>query len=178
MSQKNLSARIRAVVSKLGECTASQIRELLDPGDRAQLSKRLSHLCRDGHLTRTGERRAYVYKPGRAPAPYGGTAAERAARRDRRRQVENERARAKYAKGRGGKVRARAAQEPRPIARPKPTSRQQFVIHPSVAPLFSAPKPAKPRLMTSQEWEAQGGKVERLPFGASSSSILPHPFKA
>ena len=61
---------------------------------------------------------------------------------------------------------------PRPVARPKPTSRQQVVIRPAVAPVFAAPAPQKPRRMTSQEWEAQGGKVQRLPPGAVSQSVL------
>lgn len=169
MSQKNLSEVIRSAVAQLGQATAAQLRAAIDPVWHDRLAKRLSHLCRDGHLTRSGEPREYVYRVGRPAAPYGGTAAERAARRARRREVENERARAKYAAKRGGNVRLRPVPDPRVISRPKPTSAQQIAITP--ARHETRVIPAKQRQpMTSQEWEAQGGVVERLGNGVVSKA--------
>lgn len=171
MSQKNLSARIRDVVAKIGPATSAEIRAAMDPADHAQMAKRLSHLLRDGHVVRTGEPRAYVYSIGRTPRAYSNSTAERAALRARRRDAANARAREKYAAERGGKVRRRVVPDPRAINRPKPTSAQQIAIPPACHPTRVIP-PKRRQPMTSQEWEAQGGKVERLPNGAVSKSAL------
>ncbi|HEY4529360.1 MAG TPA: hypothetical protein VIG97_03375 [Luteimonas sp.] len=169
MSKSNLSARIRSVIERLGQGTAAEIRAALDPADHAQMAKRLFHLCRDGHVVRSGDPRSYVYRLGRTPRAYSNSPEERAALREKRRVQANARARAKYAAERGGKVRERAVPDPRHINRPKPTSAQQIAITPARHPTRVIP-PKRRQPMTSQEWEAQGGVVERLPNGAVSKA--------
>lgn len=167
-----VSARIREAVNQLGRASLDDIRRRVPEAT----ANWMYALTRAGHVIREGRPRAFVYSPGRAANGYGGTPEEMAARRDERRLRANAAERARYAAARGGKVKPRAAPyvpAPRPIARPKPTSRQQIVISPPRAPVFAQPKkPAARRPMTSQEWEAQGGKVQRLPFGAVSKPVL------
>lgn len=183
--EATVSGRVRAIVAYHGKATLEEIQ-----ADVPEATGQLMYaLTRAGHVKRTGAPRAYIYAPGRAPRVYGGTPEERRATRERR----NARMRERYAEARGGKVRARRRPgtnpppptttkptpppNPPPAPKRKPTSAQRVVIRPSVAPLFSAPKP-KPRLMTSQEWEAQGGVIERLPRGAVSRSELRHTYTA
>lgn len=166
--EDTLSGRTRAAIAALAPASLAEIIQQV-PDATPQL---LYALTRAGHVIRTGARGSYRYSPGRQPQPYGGTAAERRARQRERKDRANERARDKYAAARGGKVKPRYVPSRRPVARPKPTSRQQVVIPPPVVPVFSPPARPKPRRMTSQEWEAQGGKVQRLPIGAVSKPFL------
>ncbi len=166
--EDTISGRTRAAIEALAPASLAEIIQQ-EPGATAQL---LYALTKAGHVIRTGTRGRYRYSPGRAPQPYGGTAAERRARNRERKDRANERARKKYAEARGGKVKPRFVPDPKRVAPRKPTARQREVIRPSVVALFAPPPPPKPRRMTSQEWEAQGGKVQRLPPGAVSKSLL------
>lgn len=156
--EETLSGRVRAAIAQVAPASMPEIRALV-PDVTPQL---VWALTRAGHVVREGTRGRYRYSPGRPPKPYGGTAAERKARERERKDRANDRARQKYAERRGSAYRPRKVPDPRPLARPKPKPSQQVVIRPAVVPIFQAPPPRPPRLMTSQEWEAQGGKVQRL----------------
>lgn len=190
--EETLSARVRAIVDYHGEATLEEVQ-----ADVPQATGQLLYaLAKAGHLVRTGKPRAYTYKPGKAPRVYGGTPEERRATREAR----NARMRERYAEERGGLVRkpkrpesnpppptkSKSAPPPNPPQAPraakcaprKPDSRQQIQLSPSYSSPFSPPPRPKRQPMTSQEWEAQGGVVERLPRGAVSRSELRHTYTA
>lgn len=191
MRQKDtLSARVRAIVDYHGKATLEEVKADV-PEATGQL---LYALVKAGHLKRSGVPRAYVYRPGKKPRVYGGTPEERRATREAR----NARMRERYAEERGGLVRprrpaaappapapevrpappaARAAAKPRRKPR-KPDAWQHIQLSPSYSSPISPPPPRPRQPMTSQEWEAQGGKVERLPRGAVSRSELRHTYTA
>ena len=190
--EETLSARVRAIVAYHGSATLEEVQADV-PEATGQL---MFALAKAGHLVRTGAPRAYVYSPGKAPRVYGGTPEQRRATRDAR----NARMRERYAEDRGGLVRPRRrpgsnpppptqvkpAPPPNPPAPPraavgkarKPDPRQQIQVSPSYSSPFSPPPQRHRQLMTSQEWEATGGVVERLPNGAVSRSVLRHTYTA
>ena len=182
---ETISSRIRATVAALGAATQDQIYDAV-PDANPQL---IYALVKAKQLVRTGAPGAHVYKPGRTPRVYGGSPEQRLAARERR----NERMRSLYAAERGGTVKPRArpapkplpplsprvrkAPDPRVLKRPRPTSAQQVVVIPART-CITAKTPRKHQPMTSQEWEAQGGKVERLAFGVVTHSELRHTYTA
>lgn len=190
--EETLSARVRAIVDYHGEATLEEVQ-----ADVPQATGQLMYaLTRAGHLVRTGKPRAYTYKPGKAPRVYGGTPEERRATREAR----NARMRERYAEAKAGPRRkpkrpgsnppppakSKPAPPPNPPRAPrasrrvprKPEGWQHIQLSASPSSPFS-PAPARKRQpMTSQEWEAQGGVVERLPRGAVSRSELRHTYTA
>lgn len=194
MSQAaTVSGRVRAIIAYHGKATLEEIQ-----ADVPDATGQLMHaLTRAGHVKRTGKPRAYVYSPGKEPRVYGGTPEQRRATLDAR----NARMRERYAEDRGGLVRPRKrpgsnppppgpkpAPPPNPPAVPRATAAskrrskqipaERFHIGPSYSSPFSPAPPRRRQPMTSQEWEAQGGKVERLAPGAVSRSELRHTYTA
>jgi len=168
---RTVSERIRAAVASLGSASLDQVRQLVPEATGSWMHS----LAQAGHLVREGRPRAFTYTIGRTPNPYGGAPEDLAARADQRRLRANAAARAKYAAARGGKVKPRApavgSAALAPRSRPKPTARQQVVIAPATSDTAPPRARSAPR-MTSKEWEASGGQVQRLPPGAVSKSEL------
>ncbi|MEN1941033.1 hypothetical protein WCE39_08060 [Luteimonas sp. MJ174] len=172
--EDTVSARVRAIVQYHGgEVTLEEVQADVPEAT----GKLLYALTKAGHLKRTGSPRNFVYSPGKSPRVYGGTPEQRRATRQRHRERAAERARLKYAESVGGAVRSRK-KAAAPAAKPKPAGRQRVVITPPVVAIFAPQPTAKGKRMTSQEFEAMGGVIERLPRGAVSRSELRHTYTA
>lgn len=168
---ESLAKRIRGHIEKNGPSTPAQITIGLDLDSSLKVSWSLGVMFRSGILNRSGSGNTFTYwidrqvkeqvaKPKRTWAEYQAELqARKAARLARESQERVARAKAKEVK-------------------PKPVK-----VQPNVRKAFDTPIPprarsvievqvAKPVLMTSQEWEAKGGKVEVLKTQWQSPSSL------
>lgn len=158
----SLAKRIRGHIQKHGPSTPAQITIGLDMDSSLKVSWSLGVMFRSGILNRSGSGHNFTYwidrevkeqvaKPKRTWAEYQAELQARKA--DIIAREEKERV-----------ARAKAKE-----VKPKPVK-----VQPSVRKAFDTPiaprarsviemTVAKPVLMSSQEWEAKGGKVERIP---------------
>lgn len=157
----SLAKRIRGHIEKHGPSTPAQITIGLDMDSSLKVSWSLGVMFRSGILNRSGSGHNFTYwidrevkeqvaQPKRSWAEYQ---AELQARKAARLEME--------AREREARAKAKAVRE-KP-AKFQPSVRKAFdtPIAPRARTVIEMPV-AKPKLMTSQEWEAKGGKVERL----------------
>lgn len=178
----NVSAAIRAHLSEHGPSPVAEIAKGLGVNN-TKVSMSLSIMRRAGIVSMTGTRKPYVYALLReVPPPISREEAIRRAKERERNRVrakrrwKGRRPWAEYIAERRAEALRKAAERAaaKTLSTPRASATRSAKVQPSArrpfdqlitprSPSVIEVSPAKPVLMSSQEWEAKGGKVERLP---------------
>lgn len=158
----SLAKRIRGHIQKHGPSSPSQIAIGLDLDSSLKVSWSLNVMLRNGIVTRTGSGHRFTYSLAREVYEQPAAAPKRTwAEYQAELQAKKAARLAREAQDRAARIKATEA-KPKPV-KVQPSARRPFdtPLEPRRASVIEMPV-AKPVLMSSQEWEKAGGKVERL----------------